>query len=76
MARGLSLSLNHTTSVLKLAELGWLDTQINAFIERQAAEATYGVIETEYFLLLATLEENTTAGGVDGGAHEEDEAPA
>jgi len=75
LARGTSLPPYHKTSILKLAELGWLYTQIQAFIERQAAETTYGLVGqsfltalrdelTEYYRLLAALEEKTKAGGV------------
>ena len=75
LARGLSLPPYHKTSVLKLAELGWLYSQVNAFIERQSAEASYGLVGrsfltalrdelTEYYHLLASLEEKTKSGGV------------
>jgi len=75
LARGLSLPPYHKTSVLKLAELGWLYSQVNAFIERQSAEASYGLVGrsfltalrdelTEYYRLLASLEEKSKSGGV------------
>jgi len=71
----ISLASHKRSTVMKLCEVGWLYGQVHSFIERQAAEVSYGLVGhsfvtalreelTEYYRLLAALEHNVRDGHV------------
>lgn len=75
LSREASVSAHQATLTLKLAELGWLYTQVHGFTERQADQKEYGLVGqsfvtalreelTEYYRLLAVIEGQVREGGV------------
>jgi len=69
------LSAHQRSTVLKLCEIGWLYGRVHSFTEQQACESGYGLVGqglvtalreelTEYYRLVASLENQIREGGV------------
>jgi len=73
--KSISLPSHQRSVVMKLCEVGWLYSQVHSFTEKQAGEVSYGLVGhsfvtalreelTEYYRLLAALEQNVRDGHV------------
>jgi len=71
----MATSSHQRAAVLKLCEVGWLYRQVYTFTEKKAGEVSYGLVGqgfvtalreelTEYYRLIASLENNVREGGV------------
>merc|ERR1719233_282803 len=73
--KNISLPSHQRSVVMKLCEVRWLYGQVHSFTEKQAGEVSYGLVGhsfvtalreelTEYYRLLAALEQNVRDGHV------------